>query len=217
MSSADDTDALLDRIANGDGSAVERLMERHRKRLQRMVAFRLDPRLAPRFDASDVVQEAMIKGTREINSYLECRGDIPFYAWLHRLAWQQLVALYRRHVISQRRSVRRELPPLLPDGMSILEFRRVEMSRYPCLALATQAGRTGGSAVAVMNAANEVAVSLFLDGKIGFTGIPSMIESVLERHDNRTDPSLDDILRADAWAREEAHRLIHHSGTGDAS
>lgn len=99
------------------------------------------------------------------------------------------------------------LPPLLPDGITALEFKRVEMNRYPCLALAIQAGRAGGSTVAVMNAVNEVAVSLFLDGKIGFTGIPAMIEAVLEKHDNRIDPTLDDVLAADAWARQEAHRI----------
>ena len=102
------------------------------------------------------------------------------------------------------------LPPLLPDGIAQLDFKRVDLSRYPCLSIAVEAGRIGGSTVAVMNAANEVAVSLFLEEKIGFTGIPALIESILEKHDNRENTSLDEILSADVWARDEARRLNHH-------
>jgi 1-deoxy-D-xylulose-5-phosphate reductoisomerase len=71
--------------------------------------------------------------------------------------------------------------------------------------LAYAAGRAGGSMPAVLNAANEQAVALFLDEKIGYLDIARCIEFVCDRHqnDNKQNPSLDDILAADQWARQE--------------
>jgi 1-deoxy-D-xylulose-5-phosphate reductoisomerase len=71
--------------------------------------------------------------------------------------------------------------------------------------LAYTAGRAGGSMPAVLNAANEQAVALFLEEKIEFLDIPRCIEYVCDRHqsDNRPNPSLDDIVAADEWARQE--------------
>lgn len=77
--------------------------------------------------------------------------------------------------------------------------------KYPCMQLAYAVGKAGGSMPAVLNAANEQAVALFLDEKIRFLDIPRCIEWVCDRHqnDNRSNPSLDDILTADKWARQE--------------
>jgi 1-deoxy-D-xylulose-5-phosphate reductoisomerase len=71
--------------------------------------------------------------------------------------------------------------------------------------LAYAAGRAGGTMPAVLNAANEQAVALFLDEKIEFLDIPKMIEYVCDRHqtDNCKNPSLDDIIAVDQWARQE--------------
>jgi 1-deoxy-D-xylulose-5-phosphate reductoisomerase len=71
--------------------------------------------------------------------------------------------------------------------------------------LAYAAGKAGGSMPAVLNAANEQAVALFLEEKIQFLDIPRCIEWVCDRHanDNHPNPSLDDILAADQWARQE--------------
>jgi 1-deoxy-D-xylulose-5-phosphate reductoisomerase len=71
--------------------------------------------------------------------------------------------------------------------------------------LAYAAGRAGGSMPAVLNAANEQAVALFLEENIQFLDIPRLIEQVCDRHqaDNRTAPSLEDIIAADQWARQE--------------
>lgn len=86
-----------------------------------------------------------------------------------------------------------------------LTFREPDHQKYPCMQLAYAAGKAGGSMPAVLNAANEQAVALFLEEKIQFLDIPRCIESVCDRHqnDNCANPSLDDILAADKWARQE--------------
>ncbi|MDF5716010.1 MAG: 1-deoxy-D-xylulose-5-phosphate reductoisomerase [Rhizonema sp. NSF051] len=86
-----------------------------------------------------------------------------------------------------------------------LTFREPDHQKYPCMKIAYAVGRAGGSMPAVLNAANEQAVALFLAEKIRFLDIPRCIELVCDRHqnDNRPDPSLDDILAADRWARQE--------------
>ncbi len=86
-----------------------------------------------------------------------------------------------------------------------LTFREPDHQKYPCMQLAYAVGKAGGSMPAVLNAANEQAVALFLDEKIRFLDIPRCIEWVCDRHqnDNRANPTLDDILAADKWARQE--------------
>ncbi|MEM8807786.1 MAG: 1-deoxy-D-xylulose-5-phosphate reductoisomerase [Cyanobacteria bacterium P01_G01_bin.38] len=86
-----------------------------------------------------------------------------------------------------------------------LTFREPDHHKYPCMELAYAAGRTGGTMTAVLNAANEQAVALFLDEKIRFLDIPKVIEQVCDRHrsDLTQRPSLEDILHVDQWARTE--------------
>jgi 1-deoxy-D-xylulose-5-phosphate reductoisomerase len=86
-----------------------------------------------------------------------------------------------------------------------LTFREPDHDKYPCMQLAYAAGKIGGSMPAVLNAANEQAVALFLEEKIRFLDIPRCIEGVCDKHqkDNRANPLLEDILAADRWAREE--------------
>ncbi|RMD72056.1 MAG: 1-deoxy-D-xylulose-5-phosphate reductoisomerase [Cyanobacteria bacterium J149] len=85
-----------------------------------------------------------------------------------------------------------------------LTFREPDHYKYPCMQLAYGAGKAGGCMPAVLNAANEQAVALFLQEKITFLDIPRLIELVCDRFssDNRPNPSLEDILHADSWARE---------------
>ncbi|MEM7592965.1 MAG: 1-deoxy-D-xylulose-5-phosphate reductoisomerase [Cyanobacteria bacterium P01_A01_bin.83] len=85
-----------------------------------------------------------------------------------------------------------------------LTFREPDHQKYPCMQLAYAAGRAGGLMPAVLNAANEQAVALFLNQKIGFLDIPRSIEAVCDRFtsQNNPNPSLDDILEADQWARQ---------------
>jgi 1-deoxy-D-xylulose-5-phosphate reductoisomerase len=86
-----------------------------------------------------------------------------------------------------------------------LTFREPDHEKYPCMQLAYAAGRAGGSMPAVLNAANEQAVALFLEEKIQFLDIPKLIEKACDKHqaDNCESPALDDILAADRWARQE--------------
>ena len=86
-----------------------------------------------------------------------------------------------------------------------LTFREPDHQKYPCMNLAYAAGEAGGSMPAVLNAANEQAVALFLEEKIKFLDIPRSIELVCDRHRDRNhlNPTLDDILTADRWARQE--------------
>ncbi len=112
-----DTERLLQRAAAGDVAARDQLLDRHRDRLCRAVARRLDPRLAARVDASDVVQEALADADRKLAGYLRDR-PLPFYPWLRRLALERLVQLHRRHVRARKRSVTRE-EPARPSGGAV--------------------------------------------------------------------------------------------------
>jgi RNA polymerase sigma-70 factor (ECF subfamily) len=114
-----DTEELLRRARAGDGHARGVLLERHRSRLRRLIALRLDPRLAARLDASDVIQEALAEADRRLDRYLQER-PLPFYPWLRQLVQDRVADLYRRHVRAARRSVTREQegPWGLPDASS---------------------------------------------------------------------------------------------------
>ena len=115
-----DTEELL-RSAGGGGRALEILLERHRHRLRRMVAVRLDRRLAPLVDPSDVVQEALADASRKLEGFLRNR-PLPFYPWLRRLAWERIIQFHRRHLGAQKRNVTREerLDLPLPDESAML-------------------------------------------------------------------------------------------------
>jgi len=96
------------------------------------------------------------------------------------------------------------LPSLDIYKMPKLEFFEPDFDKFPCLELAYRALRSGGTAPTVLNAANEIAVEAFLNGGIAFQEIPLVIESVLNCHHSQDAFELEVILKADAWAREEA-------------
>src|SRR4051794_39499423 len=119
------TQALIDRAQGGDGAARQQLLDRYRDYLRRMVAVRLDRRLAARVDASDVVQETLVEAARRLDDYLRER-PIPFYGWLRQLAGERIVDAHRRHVTTQRRSVTLEHRELeLPDASADQLVRRL--------------------------------------------------------------------------------------------
>jgi len=89
-----------------------------------------------------------------------------------------------------------------------LTFREIDEEFYPCFKIGVNAGKTGGTAPAVMNAANEVAMTAFLDKKIKFLQISQIVDSVVKAHSVERNPSLRDVLNADAWARNNAQKLI---------
>ena len=102
------------------------------------------------------------------------------------------------------------LPPLDFGKLRMLEFAAPRLNDFPALNLARWAGETGGTLPAVMNAANEVAVSAFLDRRIKFPRIWQLVEEVMKRHASVANPSLDAILEADRRARAEAVETLDH-------
>jgi RNA polymerase sigma-70 factor (ECF subfamily) len=109
-------DSLLRLAGGGDVGAVDRLLALYRPALVRFVGSRLHPRLRPRVDESDVVQEACHEAARRIPDYLR-RRPMPFRLWLRRIAYDRLLMEQRRHLRAARRSVDREAPP--PDQSSL--------------------------------------------------------------------------------------------------
>jgi len=97
-----------------------------------------------------------------------------------------------------------------------LDFEAPDLDRFPCLRLARESAEAGGTAPTVLNAANEVAVAAFLEGRLNFTDIAGVIDSVLNQHEVRPVRDLADALAADGWAREVAGRLTAGRGAATA-
>lgn len=95
------------------------------------------------------------------------------------------------------------LPTLDITECGRLDFREPDPERYPVLGLAYEALEQGGTMPAVMNAANEAAVGMFLERMISFLDIYGITKKVVESHSVVSDPDLDQILEADAWARKQ--------------
>jgi 1-deoxy-D-xylulose-5-phosphate reductoisomerase len=92
--------------------------------------------------------------------------------------------------------------------LSAIHFETPDPDRFPAFRLACEAGRLGGTMPAVMNAANEVAVQRFLEKKITFSGIPYLVEQVMNRHSRIAHPGLDEIYSCDLWARSICDELL---------
>ena len=97
-----------------------------------------------------------------------------------------------------------QLPTLDLARAGRLEFHEPAHDRFPCLALAYRALRAGGTVPVVLNAANEVAVEAFLDGKLGFTAIPRVIQKTMDVHQIEPVSTIETVRRVDSWAREQA-------------
>ena len=95
-----------------------------------------------------------------------------------------------------------------PLALSRITFAQPDHLRFPCLELAYQAGKAGGTLPAVMNAANETAVNNFLNGRLEFTRIPVVVEKAMTKHEKIDARNLDNILEADRWARNFTEHLI---------
>lgn len=113
-----------------------------------------------------------------------------------------------QYALSHPNRWRNDLPRLDLADVGALTFGEVDLDRYPAVRLALQAGREGGTYPAVLSAADEVAVQAFLEGRIGFTAIPQIVEAALESHTPCRDAKLDDILAADRWARIYVSRRL---------
>src|SRR5205823_7270811 len=111
-----ETERLLDQARQGDATAVERLLALYREPLRRMIGLRLDPALAGRLDASDVVQDVLLEASRRLDDYLR-NPAMPFHLWLRHIAQDHLIDAHRRHRQAQRRSLDRE-QPIVPAALA---------------------------------------------------------------------------------------------------
>jgi RNA polymerase sigma-70 factor (ECF subfamily) len=103
------TELLLGAARDGDPDAVNRLLEKHRKPIRRMVELRLDRKVQQRVDVSDVVQDVMIEASGRLEKYLS-DPSMAFHLWLRQIAWDRIIDTYRRHRVSAKRNMDREQP-----------------------------------------------------------------------------------------------------------
>jgi 1-deoxy-D-xylulose-5-phosphate reductoisomerase len=99
-------------------------------------------------------------------------------------------------------------PPVDFRTLGSLDFEPPDVDTFPSLRLAIEAGRAGGTMPTVLNAANEIAVAAFLEGRVPLTAIPTTVESTLERHHRAPADTLEAVEHADAWARRTAAGLL---------
>jgi 1-deoxy-D-xylulose-5-phosphate reductoisomerase len=100
-----------------------------------------------------------------------------------------------------------DLPHIDWQNLKELTFEQPDLKKFPCLKLAIDAGKAGGSMTTALCAADEVAVDLFLKGRIGFTDIAGLVSQTLDKHELIQEPGIEDIFETDAWAREYATGL----------
>src|SRR5215475_3474337 len=132
-----ETQQLLDQARRGDGAAVERLLADHREPVRRMIGLRLDPAIAARVDASDVVQDVLLEASRRLDDYLR-NPAMPFHLWLRHIAKDHIIDAHRRHRQAQRRSLDREQSMFNPGpGDSSIDWAMqfVDPERTPASAV----------------------------------------------------------------------------------
>jgi 1-deoxy-D-xylulose-5-phosphate reductoisomerase len=102
-----------------------------------------------------------------------------------------------------------ELPKLDWSKIRELTFEPPDFDKFPCLKLAMEAAAAGGTHPTALCAADEIAVELFLQEKINFTGIARLVKRVLDEHQTISNPALDDIMNTDRWARDKALQIFN--------
>src|SRR6476619_8512140 len=103
----EETDRLLDDARKGEPGAVDKLLGEFREPLRRVIDLRLDPAIARRVDASDIVQDVLIEANQRLTEYLKSPA-MPFHLWLRHMAQDRIIDTHRRHRQAQRRSIDRE-------------------------------------------------------------------------------------------------------------
>jgi RNA polymerase sigma-70 factor (ECF subfamily) len=106
---SENTQEILQGVHDGDADAVNRLLERHRNAVHRMIQMRLDQKIQRRVDVSDVVQDVMVEVNRRLQDYLK-NPVMPFHLWIRQIAKDRIIDTHRRHRVSAKRSVDREQP-----------------------------------------------------------------------------------------------------------
>ncbi|QVL34544.1 sigma-70 family RNA polymerase sigma factor [Telmatocola sphagniphila] len=104
---SEETRNLLDAAKTGDPAAREQLLMKFREPLRRVIGLRMDPALARRIDASDIVQDVLIEAHQRLKEYLQS-PTMPFHLWLRHMAQDRIIDTHRRHRVAQRRSIDRE-------------------------------------------------------------------------------------------------------------
>lgn len=103
----DNTEVLLQSVRQGDEDAVNKLLDRHRNGIRRLVEMRLDRKVQRRVDVSDVVQDVMVEASGRLEKYLD-DPVMAFHLWLRQIAWDHIIDTYRRHRVSAKRNMDRE-------------------------------------------------------------------------------------------------------------
>jgi len=111
-----ETQQMLDQARRGDNGAVDRLLTAHREPLRQVISLRLDPAVARREDASDIVQKVLLEASQRLADYLR-NPAMPFRLWLRHIALDHIIDAHRRHRLAQRRSLDRE-QPLVPAALA---------------------------------------------------------------------------------------------------
>ena len=121
--SDDQTVELLAAAKAGDSDAVNRLFDKHRAAIRRLVEIRLDRKVQRRVDVSDVVQDVLIEANGRLDKYLD-NPAMAFHLWLRQIAWDRIIDTYRRHRVSAKRNMDREQPMAVRAGpdQSTMEF-----------------------------------------------------------------------------------------------
>jgi RNA polymerase sigma-70 factor, ECF subfamily len=188
-SSGPRTQLLLRQAGDGDQSARAELLDRYRDHLRRMIALRLDRRVAARVDASDIVQDTMKDAHRRLPEYL-ADPRLSFYAWLRRIALDRLADVYRTHLGAEKRSVLREhpwMPDLNDELVAELAHSIVASSINPCrrVMLAEMQSRTVTALMQLKSSDREILVLRYLE-QLGVEEIADVLEvsqtAVTSRH-----------------------------------
>ena len=154
--SDDQTDTLLDGARAGDSDAVNKLLEKHRRSVRRLVEMRLDRKVQQRVDVSDVVQDVLVEASGRLQKYLD-DPVMAFHLWIRQIAWDRIIDTYRRHRVSAKRNMDREQPIAVPSGSNQSSMELAVQLRDPGLTPAAAATQReiAGQVEAVIELLNE--------------------------------------------------------------
>jgi RNA polymerase sigma-70 factor (ECF subfamily) len=152
----DQTETLLDGARAGDSDAVNKLLEKHRRSVRRLVEMRLDRKVQQRVDVSDVVQDVMVEASGRLEKYLD-DPVMAFHLWIRQIAWDRIIDTYRRHRVSAKRNMDREQPIAVPAGSDQSTMELAVQLRDPALTPAAAATQReiAGKVEAVIELLNE--------------------------------------------------------------
>jgi len=125
----ENTDVLLQAAREGDPDAVNKLLDRHRKGIRRLVELRLDRKVQRRVDVSDVVQEVLVEAIGRLDKYLD-DPVMAFHLWLRQIAWDHIIDTYRRHRVIAKLNMDREQP--IAGGTGAVDESSVDLAIQLC-------------------------------------------------------------------------------------